>query len=86
MNWVRHGRSTTFETKSSYNRVARLGFKRRSTAVLNSNLIRSIEFGAVVARRLKRALVLIGMMPHFPASTKEIGSRHLPGENGGICR
>ena len=37
--------------------VARLGFKRRATAVLNSNLIRSIEFGPAVARRLKRALV-----------------------------
>ena len=54
MNWVRHGRSTTFETKSSYCRVpwqslpcytavARLGFKRRATAVLKSNLIRSID-------------------------------------------
>ena len=51
MNWVRHGGSTTFETKSSYCRVARqglpcytavarLGFKRRATAVLKSNLIR----------------------------------------------
>ena len=68
MNWVRHGGSTTFETKSSYCRVARqglpcytavawLGFKRRATAVLKSNLIRSIEFGTAVARRLKRALV-----------------------------
>ena len=56
MNWVRHGGSTTFETKSSYCRVARLGFKRRATAVLKSNLIRSIEFGTAVARRLKRAL------------------------------
>ena len=37
--------------------VARLGFKRRSTAVLKSNLIRrSILFGTAVARRLKRAL------------------------------
>ena len=64
MNWVRHGGSTTFETKSSYCRVARqglpcysaeaqLGFKRRATAVLKSNLIRSIEFGTAVARRLK---------------------------------
>ena len=55
-----------FETKSSYchvarqglpcyTAVARLGFKRRPTAVLNSNLIRSIEFGTAVARRLKRA-------------------------------
>ena len=67
MNLVRHGSSTTFETKSSYCRearqglpcytaVARLGFKRRATAVLKTNLIRSIEFGTAVARRLKRAL------------------------------
>ena len=59
MNWVRHGDSTTFETKSSYCRVAaRLGFKRRTTAVLKSNLIRSIEFDTAVARRLKRALAI----------------------------
>ena len=68
MNWVRHGGSTTFETKSSHCRVARqglpcytavtrLGFKRRATAVLKSNLIRSIQFGTAVARRLKRALL-----------------------------
>ena len=68
MNWARHGGSTTFETKSSYCRVAqqglpcytavaRIGFKRRATAVLKSNLIRSIEFGTAVARRLKRALL-----------------------------
>ena len=61
-----HGGSTTFETKSSYccvaqqglpcyTAVARLGFKRRATAVLKSNLIRSIEFGTAVAQRLKRA-------------------------------
>ena len=61
-----HGGSTTFETKSSYccvaqqglpcyTVVARLGFKRRATAVLKSNLIRSIEFGTAVAQRLKRA-------------------------------
>ena len=66
MNWVRHGGSTTFETKSSYCRVARqgstyytavaqLGFKRRATAALKSNLIQLIEFGTTVARRLKRA-------------------------------
>ena len=36
--------------------VARLGFKRRAIAVLKSNLIRAIEFGTAVARRLKRAL------------------------------
>ena len=59
----------TFETKSSccrvarqrvpcYRAVARLGFKRRATAVLKSNLIRSIAFGTAVARRLKQALPL----------------------------
>ena len=53
MNLVRHDSSATFETKSSYCRVARqalpcytavarLGFKRRATALLKSNLIRSI--------------------------------------------
>ena len=31
--------------------VARLGFKRRATAVLKSNMIRAIEFGTAVARR-----------------------------------
>ena len=66
MNRVRHSSSVTFETKSSYCRVARqglpcytavarFGFKRRATAVQKSNLIRSIEFGTAVARRLKRA-------------------------------
>ena len=67
MNWVRHSNSATFETKSSYRRVARqslpcytvvarLGFKRGATAVLTkSNLIRSIYFGTAVARRLNRA-------------------------------
>ena len=64
MNWVRHGGSAAFETKSGYCRaawqglpcytaVARLGFKRRATAVLKSNLIRSTEFGTAVALRLK---------------------------------
>jgi len=43
----------TFETKSIYCRVARLVFKRRATAVLKSNLIRSMEFGTAVARLLK---------------------------------
>ena len=49
MNLVRHGGGRTFETKSSYCRVAKqalpcytavaqLGFKRRATAVLKSNL------------------------------------------------
>ena len=67
MNWVRHGGRKTFETKSSYCRVARqgllrytaearLGFKSRATAMLKSNLIRSIEFGTAEAQRLKRAL------------------------------
>ena len=67
MNGVRHGGSTTFETKSSYclgarqglpcyTAVARLGFKRRATAMLKSNFIRAIEFDTAVARRLKRAL------------------------------
>ena len=66
MHSVRHGGSTTFETKSSYRRVARqglpcytapLGIKRRATTLLKSNLIRSIEFGKAVAWRLKRAKV-----------------------------
>ena len=54
----------TFKTKPSYCRVARqglpcytvvvrLGFKRRATAVLKSNLIHTIEFGMAVAQRLK---------------------------------
>ena len=70
MNYVRHGGSTTFETKSSYcpvagqgfpcyTAVARLGFNVRATAVLKLNLIRSIEFGTAVARRLKRALSVV---------------------------
>ena len=53
MNCVRHGSSAMFETKSDYCRVARqalpcytaearLGFKRRATDVLKSNLILSI--------------------------------------------
>ena len=48
----------TFETKSSYCRVARqsLAVPCRATAVLKSNLNRSIEFGMAVAQRLKRAL------------------------------
>ena len=40
-----------------YTAVARLGFKRRTTAVLKSNLIRSIELGTAVARCLKQALL-----------------------------
>ena len=54
-----------FETKLNYCRVAwqglprytalvRLAFKCRATAVLKSNLIRSIEFGTAVAQCLKR--------------------------------
>ena len=39
-----------------YTAVTQLGFKRRATAVLKSNFIRSIDFGTGVARRLKRAL------------------------------
>ena len=35
--------------------VARLGFRRRASAVLKSNLIRSIELDTAVARRLKQA-------------------------------
>ena len=59
MNWVWHGGSTTFETRATavYTVVARLGFKRRATAVLKSNLIRSIDFGTAEVRRLKRALI-----------------------------
>ena len=38
--------------------VARRLKPSRATAVLKSNLIRSIEFGTAVARRLKRALQL----------------------------
>ena len=41
--------------------VARLGFKRRATALLKSNLIQAIEFGTAVARRLKRALTVEGL-------------------------
>ena len=63
----------TFETKSSccrvarqsvprYRAVARLGFKRCAIAALKSNLIRSIEFGTAVARRLKRALYSEGLI------------------------
>ena len=37
---------------SSARRLARIGFKRCATAVLKSNLIRSIEFSTAVARRL----------------------------------
>ena len=70
MNWVRHGGSTTFETKSSYcwvarqglscyMAVARLGFKRHATTMLKSNLIWSIELGTAVAWRLKRALIFL---------------------------
>ena len=49
------GTKAYFDTVYFYTAVARLGFKRRATAVLKSNLIRLIEFGTAVARRLKRA-------------------------------
>ena len=72
MNWVRYSSSTTFETKSTYclvalqglpcfTVVARLGFKRRTTAVLKANLIWSIEFGTAVARCVKQALYIINV-------------------------
>ena len=48
MNWVRHGGSTMSETKSSYCRVARLGFKRLPTTKLMLSLIRSNAFGASI--------------------------------------
>ena len=54
MNWVRHGSSATFENEVELLPVN--GSKRRATTVLKSNLIRSIEFGTAVARRLKQAL------------------------------
>ena len=54
MNRVRQGNSATFETKSSYCRVARqslpcytavarIGFKRCATAVLKSSLVRHVS-------------------------------------------
>ena len=63
----------TCKTKSSYCRVARQGllcytavarlsFRRRATAVLKSDLIRSTQFGTAVARSLKRALFLVGIL------------------------
>ena len=42
-------------TADDYTAVAGLGFTHRATAVLKSNLIRSIEFSTAVARHLKRA-------------------------------
>ena len=59
-----------FEIKSScrrvarqclqcYTAVARLGFRLPATAVLRSNLFRSVEFGTAVSRRLKRALSIL---------------------------
>ena len=62
MNWVRHGSSATFENevellpRSTAKLAVLHGSKRRATTVLKSNLIRSIEFGTAVARRLKQAL------------------------------
>ena len=60
-NLIQSNRTAVAE-KSSYCRVARqglpchtavvrLGFKRRATALLKSNMIRAIEFGTAVARR-----------------------------------
>ena len=74
--------STTVTVKSSYCRVARqgvpcyttvarLGFKRRATSVLKLNLIRSIEFGTAVARRLKQALVSRVIQPGFTLESCE---------------
>ena len=54
--------------------VARLGFKRRATAVLKSNLIRSIEFGKAVARLLKRALLGSGILGRMVLSIFQISS------------
>ena len=42
-----------------YTAVARLGFRRRATSVLRSNVFRSVEFGTAVSRRLKRALSIL---------------------------
>ena len=57
MNWVRHGSSATFENEVELLPCSTASCsKRRATAVLKSNLIRSIEFGTAVARRLKQAL------------------------------
>ena len=42
-----------------YTAVARLGFKRRATAVLKWNFIQSIELCTAVARRLKQALLSV---------------------------
>ena len=55
MNWARHGSTATFEPSRAIAQVVlvRLGFKRRATTVLKSNLLRSIEFGTTVARHLQ---------------------------------
>ena len=48
-------------------------FKRRTTAVLKSNLIRAIEFGTAVARRLKRAsLSVIFGLEKFAACVQDV--------------
>ena len=39
-----------------YTVVARLGFKRRATALLKSNLIRSIDFGTAEVRPFETSL------------------------------
>lgn len=41
--------------------VVRTGFKSRPSAVLKSNLIRSIEFDTAVARRMKQTLLLVSI-------------------------
>ena len=57
LEWTRETFSTLDKPDvDNYTAVDRLGFIRRATAVLKSNLIRAIEFGSAVARRLKRAL------------------------------
>ena len=61
-----HVPSTAVSARQSlpcYTAVARLGFKRRATAVVKLNLIRSIELGKAVALRLKRALVSNSLFP-----------------------
>ena len=71
----------TFETKSSYCRVAgqglpcytavaQLGFKRRAIAVLKSNLIRSIEFGTAVALSTFETGLRLHFRFHFDITEK----------------
>ena len=78
MNWVRHGGSTTFETKSSYYRVARqglqcytavarLGFKRRAKVEFNSiNWVRhgsSTTFETGLTWVIHKMIKLKGQVP-----------------------